>query len=89
MTQASENPWCYVAPEKSHVKTRYDWKAGERGRLLEPDTGRSTIHQCVVADVTVDVAPLLALYLADRLRGQALVDAHARYGVTNQGERCK
>jgi len=62
------------------MKTRYDWKAGARWKLLEPDTATASLNQCIVADVTVDVAPLLALYLAERLRGQALVDAKAKYG---------
>lgn len=63
------------------MKTRYDWKAGHRGELLEPDNASPSIQQCIVANVHVEQEPLLMLYLADRLHGQALVDAQAKYGA--------
>ncbi len=64
------------------MKTRYDWFPGERGKLLAPDGPKSdSIRQTVVADMHVSGEVLRLLYLDDRLVGQALVDASAKYGA--------
>ena len=61
------------------MKTRDDWKPGKRWELLAPE-GSSSSLQSVVANIRSLHDVLLVLYLADRLYGQALVDARARFG---------
>lgn len=60
------------------MKTLYDWKPGNRGRVLAP-VGSMSTQQTVLLGFSLGHDTFLELFESGRLRGEALADARIRY----------